>query len=101
MVEALTIHPQAVALVEQGVDILRRLGATEVYVFGSATSGRWVLGQSDLDFAERGIRPQDFYSAVGQLLTRIEPASSDLVDLDDDTPFTRYLQRKGKLLRVG
>jgi hypothetical protein len=28
------------------------------------------------------------------------PRSLDLVDLDVDTPFTRYLKQKGKLHRV-
>ena len=79
--------------------LLRSLGATEVYVFGSAAKGEPQAG-SDLDLAVSGLPPQVYFSAVSKasdLLGR----PVDLVDLNDDTPRVRYLLRSGELIRVG
>ena len=54
---------------------------------------------SDVDFAVAGLPPQAFFkalSAAGRLL----PGPLDLVDLDEATPFTRYLKEEGELKRV-
>jgi predicted nucleotidyltransferase len=78
--------------------LLRRLGATEVFVFGSATKGGLRPG-SDIDIAVRGLPPSVYFSAISkaaELLGR----PVDLVDLDDPTPIVRYLLGSGELLRV-
>jgi uncharacterized protein len=85
--------------VESVVATLRAGGAREVYLFGSAASGTMREG-SDLDFAVSGLPPEMFYKAIGQAI-RAARRNVDLVDLDQDTPFTRYLKQKGVLLRVG
>jgi len=78
--------------------LLLRLGATEVFVFGSATKGSLRPG-SDIDMAVRGLPPSAYFSAVSkaaELLGR----PVDLVDLDDPTPTVRYLLGSGELIRV-
>lgn len=74
------------------------LGATEVFVFGSATRDALRPG-SDIDMAVRGLPPSVYFSAIskaGDLLGR----PVDLVDLDDPTPIVRYLLGSGELVRV-
>ncbi len=78
--------------------LLLQLGATEVFVFGSATKGGLRQG-SDVDIAVRGLPPSLYFSAVSkaaELLGR----PVDLVDLDDPTPIVRYLLGSGELVRV-
>ena len=78
--------------------LLRSLGATQVFVFGSATRGE-LRPASDVDLAVTGLPSQVYFSAVSKasdLLGR----PVDLVDLDDPTPLVRYLLGSGELLRV-
>ena len=67
-------------------------------MFGSAVNG--VLREhSDIDPAVSGLPPERFIQAMGdtrEILGRLV----DLVDLDEDNPFTRYLKEEGELLRV-
>lgn len=77
---------------------LKALGATEVYLFGSRAAGRGDEG-SDIDLAVSGLPPERFFRAMavaGDILGR----EFDLVSLDDDNPFTRYLREEGELRRV-
>lgn len=78
--------------------VLREFGARAVYVFGSAASGRMRRG-SDVDLAVSGLPPQVFFRAMG-LAHDALGRELDLVDLDEDTPFTRYLREEGELQRV-
>ncbi len=64
----------------------------------SAESALAGLG-SDVDLAVSGLPPASFYHVVG-LLSGVLRRPLDLVDLDEPTPFTGYLKRKGKLRRV-
>jgi predicted nucleotidyltransferase len=84
--------------IEQTAAVLKASGAKEVYIFGSAAKGTMHNG-SDVDFAVAGLPPQGFFkalSAAGRLL----PTTLDLIDLDEATPFTRYLKEEGELRRV-
>lgn len=86
-------------LIEEAAAALRAAGAHEVYVFGSAATGKLREG-SDVDLAVSGLPPKVFFRAMGaasQVLRR----PLDLVDLDEDNPFTRYLKSEGELRRVG
>jgi predicted nucleotidyltransferase len=86
-------------LIEQAAAALRAAGAQEVYVFGSAATGKLRDG-SDVDLAVSGLPPELFFRAMGaasQILRR----PLDLVDLDENNPFTRYLKSEGELRRVG
>lgn len=77
---------------------LKRFGAREVYVFGSVASGRMREG-SDVDMAVAGLPPEIFFEAMSQA-HRVLGRSLDLIDLDEPTPFTRYLHEERELLRV-
>jgi predicted nucleotidyltransferase len=79
--------------------LLRSMGASEVFAFGSATSGE--LGpDSDLDLAVSGLPSAVYFSAISRASNLIgRPV--DLVDLDDNTPPIRYLRGSGALVRVG
>jgi predicted nucleotidyltransferase len=85
-------------LLQRSAEILRAAGAKAVYVFGSAATGR-MHGASDVDLAVSGLPPRGYIPAkvkVGNLFGR----SVDLVDLDLETPFTRYLKAKEGALRL-
>ncbi len=87
------------AAVLRAAEALRDQGATEVYLFGSAVSGRLREG-SDIDIAVTGLPPERFLRAMSLAANELDRTLS-LVDLDDDTPFTRYLRSEGRLQRVG
>ncbi len=78
---------------------LREQGATAVYLFGSAAAGRLRDG-SDIDLAVSGLPPERFFHAMGLAADALDRPLS-LVDLDEDTPFTRYLKAEGGLQLVG
>ena len=78
---------------------LKAAGAHEVYVFGSAAKGK-LRENSDVDLAVSGLPPEVFFRAMGKA-SRAVGRPVDLIDLDEDNPFTRYLKEEGELQRVG
>jgi predicted nucleotidyltransferase len=78
--------------------LLRSLGATQVFVFGSAATGK-LRPDSDLDLAVSGLPPRLYFSAISKA-SDLVGRPIDLVDLDDDTPLVRYLRRSGELVCV-
>jgi len=77
---------------------LKASGAREVYLFGSASTGTMREG-SDIDLAVSGLPPENYFRALalaGDVLKR----PIDLVDLDEENAFTRYLKQEGELVRV-
>ena len=86
-------------LVEKAASALKAAGAKEVYVFGSASKGK-MRSNSDVDLAVSGLPPEVFFRAMAAAHDALG-CPLDLVDLDDDSAFTRYLKTKGELLRVG
>jgi predicted nucleotidyltransferase len=79
-------------------DLLRSMGATEVFIFGSAAKGQ-LRPSSDIDMAATGLPSHVYFSAVSRA-SDILGRPVDLVDLDDPTPVVRYLLRSGELVRV-
>ena len=55
---------------------------------------------SDVDMAVSGLPPEVFFRAMAAAHDALG-RPLDLVDLDEDNPFTQYLKSKGELLRVG
>jgi predicted nucleotidyltransferase len=79
-------------------NLLREMGASAVFVFGSAASGK-LRPDSDLDLAVSGLPAELYFSAISRA-SDLVGRPVDLVDLDDDTPLVRHLQSSGKLVRV-
>jgi len=97
--EKTTIKPvELQQAIEQAAAILKAAGADAVYLFGSFVEGGF-RPDSDIDLAVVGLPAARFFEAMGQTML-VLPRPLDLVDLDVDTPFTRYLKRKEKLHRV-
>jgi predicted nucleotidyltransferase len=86
-------------LIEGAAAALKAAGAREVYVFGSAAKGR-LRENSDVDMAVSGLPPEMFFRAMAKA-SRALGRPIDLIDLDEDNPFTAYLKNEGELLRVG
>jgi len=86
-------------VVEQAAVALKEAGAREVYIFGSAATGPLREG-SDIDLAVEGLPPERFWDAMSRAADVLR-RPLDLIDLDEDTPFTRYLKEAGELVRVG
>ena len=84
--------------IEQATAVLKSFGADSIYLFGSVVDGT-DRADSDIDMAVSGLDPRHFFQAMGQMLL-ILPRSLDLIDLDEDTPFTNHLKQEGQLYRV-
>jgi predicted nucleotidyltransferase len=85
-------------LLSAAANLLLRMGATQVFVFGSVTKDG-LSPDSDIDMAVRGLPPTVYFSAISKasdLLGR----PVDLVDLDDPSPLVRHLEASGELVRV-
>lgn len=85
--------------IADAVRVLKEQGAREVYLFGSAATGR-MHARSDVDIAVAGLPPERYFRAF-DLAARVLDRPLSLIDLDDETPFTRYLKAQGELQRVG
>jgi predicted nucleotidyltransferase len=86
-------------LVDKAASALKAVGAKEVYVFGSASKGK-MRPNSDVDLAVSGLPPEVFFRAMAAAHDALG-RPLDLVGLDEDNAFTRYLKSKGELVRVG
>lgn len=91
--------PELNTLIELAAAALKAAGAREVYVFGSAAQGKMHEG-SDVDMAVEGLPPAAFFRAMAAA-SDVLRRPLDLVDLDEDNSFTRYLRSEGELRRVG
>jgi len=85
--------------VRRAVKILKEAGCTYIFLFGSLTTAG-VRGKSDIDLAIRGCPKGEFFHLLGKLLLELEHPV-DLVDLDRQDAFARYLEEEGGLLQVG
>lgn len=84
-------------LLPQAADLLRALGATEVWAFGSLVAGG-VHADSDVDLAVAGLDDSGWARALGALDALI-PAPVDLVLLERATPgFASRIRREGQAL---
>jgi len=84
--------------IEAAAAALKEFGAQEVYVFGSAVDGT-LHEDSDIDLAVSGLPPEVFFRAMARARGALG-RELDLIDLDEETLFTEYLKKKGKLRRV-
>jgi predicted nucleotidyltransferase len=93
------VNTETDTLIKRAVAELKTAGTREIYVFGSAAKGT-AGSASDLDLAVSGLPPSVFYRTSARLSDLIG-RSVDLIDLDRNTPFTRYLRTENELVRVG
>lgn len=98
MESKLSLPTELQSPIEQATAVLKNFGADSIYLFGSFVDGT-AHADSDIDMAVSGLDPRHFFQAMGQMLL-ILPRSLDLVDLDEDTPFTNHLKQEGQLYRV-
>ena len=83
----------------EAANMLRGMGASQVFVFGSLVRGE-LRPDSDIDMAVSGLPAKVYFSAVSRA-SDILGRPVDLVDLDDDTALVRYLLGSQELIRVG
>ena len=93
------VNAETNSLIQRAAAELKAAGAREIYVFGSAAKGTNDAA-SDFDLAVSGLPPSVFYW-VGARVSDLIGRSVDLIDLDVNTPFTRYLREENDLARVG
>jgi predicted nucleotidyltransferase len=86
-------------LIEEAARVLKTAGAREVYVFGSVAKGE-MTGHSDIDLAVTGLPPEMFFKAMSKVVG-VLGRPLDLIDLDEENPFTHYLKEEGELQLVG
>ena len=84
--------------VRRATEILKEAGCTEIFVFGSLAKGR-AGKSSDLDLAVRGCPKAGFFHLWGKLFMSLEH-SVDLVDLDSEDPFARYLEMHAEVIQI-
>jgi predicted nucleotidyltransferase len=97
--EGATMSADVDSLIERAAAVLRSAGASEVYLFGSAATEKMRF-DSDVDIAVSGLPPGVFFRAMSDAESALG-RPLDLIDLDEDSPFTRYLKSEGELRRVG
>jgi predicted nucleotidyltransferase len=90
---------QLQADIQAAAACLRSHGAIEVYVFGSAVTGRLRV-DSDVDLAVTGLPAQVFFRAIADA-SRILGRTVDLVSLDREDDVAIALLESGNLRPVG
>ena len=84
--------------IRRAAEILKQAGCTEVFLFGSLAAGK-VKEKSDIDLAVRGCPKGEFFLLFGRLLLELDHPV-DLVNLDSQDNFARYLEREGELIPI-
>ena len=84
--------------IKRAVEILKESGCQEIYMFGSLVGGR-VREESDIDLAVRGCSPDEYYQLIGKLMMELEHPV-DLVNLDRNDEFTKFLESRGDMVGV-
>ncbi len=85
--------------IKQAIAILKAGGCREIHLFGSLAEGR-SRRDSDIDIGVRGCPPQHFFPLLGKLLMQLNHPV-DLINLDNETHFSSFLEKHGLLVHVG
>jgi predicted nucleotidyltransferase len=80
---------------DQAIALAKAYGVTRLILFGSAATAAEQAG--DLDLACDGVAGWKFYE-FGARLEEALRIPLDLVPLNPSTPFTRLIERRGKVL---
>lgn len=81
--------------IDKAVAIARRYGASRVVLFGRAQTDPDKA--RDLDIAVRGVPGWEFFEMAADL-ERTLRIPLDIIPLDEDTPFTRLVEERGRVL---
>lgn len=81
------------------LNVLKKAGCTECYIFGSHATGNNTK-KSDIDIGVKGLKPEQFFLVHSQL-EDIAKTSVDLVDFDEKRKFFTLLQNLGELRQLG
>ena len=84
--------------IKRAVEILKEAGCTEIFLFGSLVENNFREG-SDIDIAVRGCPIGKFFYVWGKLFRQLD-YPLDLISLDRDDDFSRYLKEKGDLIQI-
>ncbi len=84
--------------ITNAIKILKSLGCTEIYLFGSIVKGDY-RKNSDIDIAIKDCPPDKFYYAIGKLLLSLDH-SIDLVDINHEKKLFKLLKEDKELVRV-
>ncbi len=84
--------------IRAAVDILRKEGCKEIYLFGSLVHGDF-SNKSDIDLAVKGLEKRHYFKILGKLMMALEH-SVDLINLEKKDRFSTLLLQKGNLVRV-
>ncbi len=82
----------------KAVELLQSYGAREIYLFGSMARGD-IDRYSDWDIAVRGLPSSEYFTVLAKLMQTLS-RSVDLVDLDEQSPFSAYIRTKKEFTRV-
>jgi predicted nucleotidyltransferase len=93
------LNKETMDLIKKAAEKLKAAGAREVYLFGSAVRGT-MEERSDIDLAVSGLPPEKFFQVLAQV-EDIFQRPIDLVDLDEENPFTLYLREENELQALG
>lgn len=83
----------------RAIEILKTGGCSDIFLFGSLATGE-LRDNSDIDLAVRGCPKGKFFHLLGKLLFELK-YSVDLIDLDRQDTFSRYLLNEGELIQIG
>jgi len=84
--------------VRRAVKILKEMGCTHIFLFGSITTGK-TSERSDIDLAVRGCPKGKYFRVLGKLMREIDHPV-DLVNLDTQISFAKHLEREHRLIQV-
>lgn len=84
--------------IEKAVQILKQSGCEEIYLFGSLIKDK-TREKSDIDLAVRGCKPEHYFQILGELMMELEHLV-DLINLDRDDDFAKYLIKEGDMVSV-
>ena len=86
-------------VLSKAIDILKKAGCTEVYLFGSQATGR-AHTNSDVDLGVFGLAPSLFFRTHFELENALD-MKVDLVDFDYEHSFYEMLNSIGELKKIG
>lgn len=81
--------------IDRAIELAKEFGATKLLLFGSALTNPQKA--NDLDLGIEGIEPSKFF-LFGGTLENIINKTVDIVPLEIDSEFVKYIKKYGKLI---